>query len=123
MGYRARHRPDRHLQPKNGAHLPQGLGQGRRPQLGDQENNTEARLVKVFVRACYERGRFKAANDELAGETSGIMEFMFSMSPQALIGLIDLGLALVLRLGESQAVEGKVTFGQIVALPTTFSPP
>lgn len=79
-----------------------------------QENIAGARLVKAFVRADRERGRFEEANEELTEGTVKVMEFMSSMSP-ALALLINFAIVLVVWLGGGRAIAGSVSLGQIVA--------
>jgi ATP-binding cassette, subfamily B, multidrug efflux pump len=90
-----------------------------------QENIAGARLVKAFVRADREGERFEAANEDFTQGTVKVMEFMSSMSP-ALTVFINFGMVLVIWLGGSHAIEGKLSIGQIVAfsnyLLATMSP-
>jgi ATP-binding cassette, subfamily B, multidrug efflux pump len=79
-----------------------------------QENIAGARLVKAFVRAEREEARFGAANEELTLGTVRVMEFMSSMTP-ALTVFINIGIVLVIWFGGGQAIEGKLSLGQIVA--------
>ena len=79
-----------------------------------QENITGARLVKAFVRAGHEGERFEAANEDLTQRTVKVMEFMSSMTP-ALTVFINIGMVLVIWLGGVQAIDGKLSLGQIVA--------
>jgi len=79
-----------------------------------QENIAGARLVKAFVRADREAARFGAANADLTDGTVRVMRFMSSMTP-ALTMLINAGMVLVIWLGGAQAMEGRLSLGQIVA--------
>ena len=79
-----------------------------------QENISGARLVKVFVRADREAARFGEANDDLADGTVKVMQFMSSMTP-VLTTFINIGMVLVIWLGGVQAIDGKLSLGQIVA--------
>jgi ATP-binding cassette, subfamily B, multidrug efflux pump len=80
-----------------------------------QENIAGARLVKAFVRGRREAERFESANAALTGNTVKVMEFMSSMSP-ALTFLVNVGMTLAVWIGGIEAVSGKATIGQIVAL-------
>jgi ATP-binding cassette subfamily B protein len=80
-----------------------------------QENIAGARLIKAFVRAGRESGRFESANEDLTKNTVQVMEFMSSMTP-ALTIFINVGMALVVWLGGGEVLSGKVTIGQIVAM-------
>jgi ATP-binding cassette, subfamily B, multidrug efflux pump len=80
-----------------------------------QENIAGAMLVKAFVRADREAKRFGSANDDLTRDTVKVMEFMSSMSP-VLTAFINLGVVLVLWIGGGEAVAGKASIGQIVAM-------
>jgi ATP-binding cassette subfamily B protein len=79
-----------------------------------QENISGSRLVKSFVRADHEAGRFDLANDDLMERTVTVMQFMSSMTP-ALTIFINIGMVLVIWLGGIQAVKGELSLGQIVA--------
>ncbi|MFA5266029.1 MAG: ABC transporter ATP-binding protein, partial [Opitutaceae bacterium] len=79
-----------------------------------QENISGARLVKSFVRADREAARFGTANDELTDGTVKVMQFMSSMTP-VLTMFINVGMVLVIWLGGMQAIEGRLSLGQIVA--------
>lgn len=90
-----------------------------------QENIAGVRVVKAFVRADHEAGRFAAANQELTAGAITVVRFMSVMGP-ALMLLVNLGVVLVIWLGGLQAVRGEMTVGQIVAftnyLLTTMVP-
>jgi len=90
-----------------------------------QENIAGARLVKAFVRAGHESGRFEEANEDFTARTILVMRFMSTMWP-VLAMLINLGMVGVIWLGGKQAIEGNLTLGQIVAftnyLLTTMGP-
>ncbi|MGA2545479.1 MAG: ABC transporter ATP-binding protein [Rectinemataceae bacterium] len=79
-----------------------------------QENVSGARLVKSFVRADHEAGRFEAANADLTSGTVRIMQFMSSMTP-ALTVFINAAMVLVIWQGGIQVVKGGLSLGQIVA--------
>ena len=79
-----------------------------------QENISGARLVKSFVRADHEAGRFETANNDLTEGTARVMQFMSSMTP-ALTVFINIGMVLVIWLGGIQVMKGGLSLGQIVA--------
>ena len=90
-----------------------------------QENIAGARVVKAFVRADFEAGRFEGANEQFTRHTIRVMQFMSAMAP-ALTTFVNLGMVLVIWAGGLQAIEGSLTVGQIVAftnyLLTTMTP-
>ena len=79
-----------------------------------QENISGARLVKSFVRADHEAGRFGHANQDLTDGTARVMRYTSSMTP-ALTMLINAGMVLVIWMGGLQTIGGKLSLGQIVA--------
>jgi len=90
-----------------------------------QENIAGARLVKAFVRAEHESGRFETANEDLTERNVQVMGFMASMSP-VLTFFVNIGIVSVVYAGGLQAIRGNMTDGQIVAfinyLSTTMGP-
>jgi ATP-binding cassette subfamily B protein len=90
-----------------------------------QENIAGARLVKAFVRADYEGERFEKANEELTDRTARVMQFMSTMGPVLTI-FVNVGMVVVIWRGGLEAIQGKVSLGQIVAftnyLLTTMTP-
>jgi ATP-binding cassette subfamily B protein len=90
-----------------------------------QENIAGARLVKAYVRADFESDRFEAANDDLTRRSVKVMEFMSTMAPVLTI-FINIGMVIVIWSGGTQAINGSLTVGQIVAftnyLITTMTP-
>lgn len=90
-----------------------------------QENIAGARLVKAFVRADHEGGRFETANEDLTHEMTRVMQFMSTMTP-ALTIFINIGIVVVIWVGGLQAIRGSMTIGQLVAfanyLVTTMTP-
>jgi len=79
-----------------------------------QENISGARLVKAFVLADHEVGRFGVANQDLTDRTAKVMRYTSSMTP-ALTMLINAGMVLVIWMGGLQSIGGKLSLGQIVA--------
>jgi ATP-binding cassette subfamily B multidrug efflux pump len=90
-----------------------------------QENIAGVRLVKAFVRANHEAGRFEAANEDLTASSVQVMRVMSIMGPSLTI-FVNLGMVLVIWVGGLQAIGGGLTVGQIVAftnyLLTTMTP-
>ena len=90
-----------------------------------QENIAGARLVKAFVRADYESERFEQANEDFTNRTVRVMQFMSTMGPVLTI-FVNIGMVIVIWAGGLQAIDGRVTVGQIVAftnyLLTTMGP-
>jgi ATP-binding cassette subfamily B multidrug efflux pump len=90
-----------------------------------QENIAGATLVKAFVRADFESGRFETANEDYTNDSVSVMRFMASMSP-ALTIFVNIGIVIVIWTGGLQAIRGELQIGQIVAftsyLLTTMTP-
>jgi ATP-binding cassette subfamily B multidrug efflux pump len=90
-----------------------------------QENVAGARLVKAFVRAGYERGRFEAANADMTLRSIAVMQLISTMAP-ALTLCINAGVVIVIWSGGLSAIEHQLTLGQLVAfsnyLMTTMTP-
>lgn len=90
-----------------------------------QENIAGVRLVKSFVRADFEIGRFEEANEDFTHQSVLVMQFMSTMSP-ALTIFVNIGMVVVIWAGGLQAIQGDLSVGQIVAftnyLLTTMTP-
>lgn len=90
-----------------------------------QENIAGARLVKAFVRADYEEGRFAEANEGFTVHSTKAAQFLSTMSP-ALTICVNIGMVIVIWVGGIDSVQGRITVGQIVAftnyLLTTMTP-
>ncbi len=90
-----------------------------------QENIAGVRVVKAFVRADREDQRFAEANNAFTGHTIQVMQFMSTLSP-ALSLCVNIGIVLVIWAGGMQAIQGRLSLGQIVAfvnyLQTTMGP-
>jgi ATP-binding cassette subfamily B protein len=90
-----------------------------------QENVAGVRVVKALVRAEHEEQRFGAASNDVTQRSIASMEFLSSMTP-ALTLCINLGVVVVLRVGGADAIDGKLSLGQVVAftnyLLTTMMP-
>ncbi|MCX6572295.1 MAG: ABC transporter ATP-binding protein [Candidatus Aminicenantes bacterium] len=79
-----------------------------------QENIAGVRVVKAFVRARHEAGRFEAVNEDFTERNIKVMQFMSTMGP-ALSVCVNIGIVIVIWAGGLQAIHGGVTTGQIVA--------
>jgi ATP-binding cassette, subfamily B, multidrug efflux pump len=90
-----------------------------------QENISGVRLVKAFVRADYEGGRFEASNQDLTVNTTRVMQWMSTMTPLLTI-FINIGMVIIIWFGGLQAINGSMSIGQLVAftnyLLTTMGP-
>ena len=90
-----------------------------------QENIAGVRLVKSFVRAEYETGRFEGANEDYTLRSVSVMRFMAAMQP-ALTLCVNIGMVIVIWAGGLQSIRGQLSLGQIVAftnyLLTTMTP-
>ena len=90
-----------------------------------QENIAGAHLVKAFVRADFESSRFEQANQDFTNRTTQVMQFMSTMGP-VLTSFVNIGMVIVIWAGGLQAIDGRLTIGQIVAftnyLLTTMGP-
>jgi len=79
-----------------------------------QENIAGIRVVKAFVRADHEAGRFREANEDYTDFNVKVMQFMSTMGP-ALSMCVNIGIVAVIWAGGRQAIRGEVSPGQIVA--------
>jgi ATP-binding cassette subfamily B multidrug efflux pump len=90
-----------------------------------QENIAGVRLIKAFVRAEHETERFEQANKDFTDRTVQVMQFMSTMGP-VLTVFVNIGMVIVIWSGGLQAINGRLTIGQIVAftnyLLTTMGP-
>jgi len=91
-----------------------------------QENIAGVRVVKAFVRAEHEAGRFEEANEDFTQRNIRVMQFMSTMGPLLNLAL-NVGIVLVVWWGGRQAIQtGEISTGQIVAfvnyLQTTVVP-
>lgn len=79
-----------------------------------QENIAGVRVVKAFVRARHEAGRFEEANEDFTDRNIKVMQFMSTMGP-ALSVCVNIGIVVVIWAGGLQSIHGNVTTGQLVA--------
>jgi ATP-binding cassette, subfamily B, multidrug efflux pump len=90
-----------------------------------QENIAGARLVKSFVRANFEAGRFEKASEAFTERSVRVMQIMSSMSPLLTL-CVNIGIVIVIWVGGIHSIEGAMSIGQIVAftnyLLTTMTP-
>ena len=90
-----------------------------------QEHVAGARVIKAFVRADAQAGRFLATNTDFAGTSIAVMQFMALMMP-ILTLCINIGMVVVIWAGGLSVAQSDLTVGQIVAftnyLLTTMTP-
>ncbi len=90
-----------------------------------QENIAGVRVVKAFVRAPYENGRFEETNEGYTEQSVKVMRFMSTMGP-VLTVFVNIGMVVVIWAGGISAIQGRMSVGQIVAftnyLLTTMTP-
>ncbi len=90
-----------------------------------QEAIAGVRVVKAFVREDHERARFAAANESYTDRSIQVMRFMATLGP-ALSIFVNVGVVMVIWAGGLQAIQGRLSLGQIVAftnyLLTTLGP-
>ncbi len=79
-----------------------------------QENIAGVRVVKAFVRAEHEEGRFEVANEDYTQRNIQVMELTATMGP-ALSACVNIGLVAVIWAGGLQVMAGDITTGAIVA--------
>ncbi|MGQ9553914.1 MAG: ABC transporter ATP-binding protein [Anaerolineae bacterium] len=79
-----------------------------------QENLAGVRVVKAFVRAEHEKGRFNAANDSLMVSSIQAMQFSAVVGPFMMLAL-NLGVAGAIWFGGIQVTHGAMTVGEIIA--------
>jgi len=79
-----------------------------------QENIAGARLVKALVRADHEAARFAVVNGEMTEQSIRVMKFMAAMMP-VLSVCVSAGMVIVVWSGGLEAIQGRLSLGQIVA--------
>jgi len=90
-----------------------------------QENIAGVRVVKAFVRASHEAGRFEEANEEYAAFGIRLINFFSVVMP--VLGIcVNIGIVAGVWIGGLEAIRGGMTIGQVVAfinyLQTTIGP-
>lgn len=85
-----------------------------------QENLVAIRVVKAFVRAGYEKTKFKTANDELTDTGIAVALRINLVSPIMTVILNGVVLA-VLYLGGSQVMDGTMEYGDLSSFITYIS--
>ena len=88
------------------------------------ENIAGVRLVKAFVRADYEKGRFETVNEALTNKSIQVHKMMSTLMPTMIL-ILNLGIVALLWFGGDMVIDGALTTGQIVAffnylMMTTF---
>lgn len=90
-----------------------------------QENIAGVRVVKAFTRGEHETARFAYTNQDFAGRSILVMQWMAFLNP-TLTFMINLGIVLVIWIGGLQSIQGGLSLGEIVAftnyLLTTMTP-
>ena len=79
-----------------------------------QENLAGVRVVKAFVRANHEEGRFKRANEALTDQSVKAARTVAIM-PSFMMMTMNLGIISVLWFGGVQVTQGNMHIGQIIA--------
>lgn len=80
-----------------------------------QENMAGVRVVKAFVRADYENGRFDGENQGLLGAATAAQRSAAMLNP-ALLLVVNLGLAAALWVGGDLVIGGEVELGSVFVL-------
>lgn len=80
-----------------------------------QENLSNMRLVKAFLRRTYEESRFQEANKGLADITRSTFRFIEASTP-ILIFIMNLSLISILWFGNIQSIAGETDVGDVVAI-------
>lgn len=80
-----------------------------------QENLSNMRLVKAFLRRTYEESRFHQANKELADRTRSTFRFVEASTP-ILIFIMNMSLISILWFGNIQSIAGETDVGDVVAI-------
>jgi ATP-binding cassette subfamily B protein len=90
-----------------------------------QENIAGVRVVKAFVRQDFEEERFEKVNQDYTAIHIKILKIVSSIFPLMML-LISAGSLIIIWFGGSQAIQGDLSIGQIVAftnyLSTTLVP-
>jgi ATP-binding cassette subfamily B multidrug efflux pump len=79
-----------------------------------QENLAGVRVVKAFVRADHEMGRFYKANEELKDQTVYAIRTVSAVMPAVMLA-VNLGMVSAVWFGGAQIVAGNMQVGQLIA--------
>lgn len=79
-----------------------------------QENLAGIRVVKAFVRAEYEKSRFRQRNEDLFSQTVHVGRLLSFAFPSLFL-VVNLSTLAVLWFGGGQVIAGKLSIGQLVA--------
>lgn len=82
-----------------------------------QENLTNVRVIKSFVREKYQEEKFKKANKDLKESAINALNIMIFMHPLVML-LMNLTTVLVLWIGGNQVVSGELLVGDLTAFIT-----
>ena len=80
-----------------------------------QENMAGVRVVKAFVRADYENGRFEGENTELRDAATSAQRSAAMLNP-ALLFVVNLGLAAALWVGGDLVIDQEIELGSVFVL-------
>lgn len=80
-----------------------------------QENLMGMRLIKAFLRKEHEASRFNEANDALQKKTASSLRFIEVSTPILLL-VMNVGLIIILWLGQKKIATGTVQVGEVVAI-------
>jgi ATP-binding cassette subfamily B protein len=79
-----------------------------------QENLAGVHVVKAFVRADHENGRFEQANTALTAQTTQVMQLLAGLNPTLTL-FLNLGMVALVWFGGRMVIGGGLTVGEIVA--------
>lgn len=80
-----------------------------------QENMAGVRVVKAFVRADYENGRFESENSQLREASTGAGRSAAMLNPSLLL-VVNLGLAAALWVGGDLVIDKQIELGSVFVL-------
>lgn len=84
-----------------------------------RENLAGIRVVRIFNRTDYERGRFKTANEELVDASIKAIGLIIKIGPLVMI-VVNLGILAVLWFGGRMVVNNKIMIGEVMAFINYF---
>ena len=80
-----------------------------------QENLTGMRLIKAFLRRDHEAGRFNEASEALKKKTESSLRLIETSTPILLL-VMNMGIIIILWLGQKSIATGDVQVGEVVAI-------
>lgn len=84
---------------------------------GVQENITNVRVIKSFVRQGFETEKFSAANDDLMNSTLGAMKIVIATMPAVTLAM-NVTTLVVVWLGGNFVINGSMGVGELTAFTT-----